>query len=237
MKNKLLIALDLDGTITQHKSMICSDNLHALLKVSQKHSLVIIGAGSCNRISKQLNGLEIDIVGQYGMETAHLSKDGSLTFVEKNNETINKEIFVNNINYLREEFDLNNYLGESVEFHDSGIVTFPILGTKAKIEDKLIYDPDRKKRRKMLESVQSKFQEYNVFIGGSSSFDFSPLKYTKYSALIKYSKNNNFDEKDIIYFGDDYGVGGNDESIYKSNIKFVEVNNYTDLNWYSVVSS
>ena len=37
-----------------------------------------------------------------------------------------------------------------MEFHASGAMTFPILGTAAKPEDKLAYDPDRGKRRAMI---------------------------------------------------------------------------------------
>ena len=72
---------------------------------------------------------------------------------------------------IREKYGFTEFAGESVEFHPSGCVTFPILGTKAKQEDKLAFDPDRSKRRKIYDDVVNTFSDYCVFVGGSSSFE------------------------------------------------------------------
>ena len=61
--------------------------------------------------------------------------------------------------------------GDNVEFHPSGCITFPTLGTKAKIEDKLAFDPDRSRRRAFYSEVAEAFSDYVVFVGGSSSYD------------------------------------------------------------------
>ncbi|MBR2008849.1 MAG: hypothetical protein IJ936_01860, partial [Peptococcaceae bacterium] len=41
---------------------------------------------------------------------------------------------------LREKYGYTEYAGEPLEFHKSGMVTFALLGTKAKKEDKLVFD-------------------------------------------------------------------------------------------------
>ena len=51
------------------------------------------------------------------------------------------------ITALRERFGYTEYTGDNVEYHDSGCVTFPLLGTKADIAAKLAFDPDRSKRK------------------------------------------------------------------------------------------
>jgi hydroxymethylpyrimidine pyrophosphatase-like HAD family hydrolase len=119
-----------------------------------------------------------------------------------------------------------------VEFHDSGCVTFPILGTKAKAEDKLAFDPDRSKRRKIYDIVVETFPEFVVFVGGSSSFDMAPRPRDKFYALSNFCKELGLSHDEVAYAGDDYGPGGNDESVYKSDIRFYCVDDYTKLGEY-----
>lgn len=45
-----LIAFDLDGTLTQHKSPLSDENRAVLLRLSKKYRLVMAGAGMCRRI-------------------------------------------------------------------------------------------------------------------------------------------------------------------------------------------
>ena len=116
-----------------------------------------------------------------------------------------------------------------MEFHPSGCVTFPILGTKAKQEDKLAFDPDRSKRRKIYAEVVDTFSDYCVFVGGSSSFDMAPKPFNKYYALDLYCREHGFAHDEVIFVGDDYGLGGNDESVYRSDFRFVTIDDYTRL--------
>ncbi len=65
--------------------------------------------------------------------------------------------------------------------------------------------------------MRETFSDYIVFIGGSSSFDLSPAPYNKYYALNKYCAANGISHEQTVYVGDDYGEGGNDESVYRSD--------------------
>ena len=130
---------------------------------------------------------------------------------------------------LREKYGYTDFSGDNVEFHPSGCITFPLLGTKAKQEDKLAFDPDRVKRRKFYDDVVKTFSDYTVFVGGSSSFDMAPIPYNKYYALDLYCKENNLKHEDVVYIGDDYGLGGNDESVYKSDFSYITIDDYRDF--------
>ena len=66
-------------------------------------------------------------------------------------------------------------------------------------------------------------------MGGSSSFDMAPKPFDKYYALDLYCKENGISHDQVVYVGDDYGPGGNDESVYKSDITFVKVDDYQKL--------
>ena len=105
-------------------------------------------------------------------------------------------------------------------------MTFAILGTKAKQEDKLAFDPDRSKRRKIYAEVCELFSEYTVFVGGSSSFDMAPAPYNKAYALAKYCEERGIAHDEVVYVGDDYGPGGNDESVYLSDFPYLTIDDY-----------
>lgn len=51
---------------------------------------------------------------------------------------------------LRKKLGYTSFEGDTLEIHESGMLTFPILGTQAPIQDKLSYDPDRSKRRRFI---------------------------------------------------------------------------------------
>ena len=63
-----LIAMDLDGTLSQHKSPLPEKTKEALKALSKKYKLLMVGAGQVIRIFNQLEKFPIDIIGNYGMQ-------------------------------------------------------------------------------------------------------------------------------------------------------------------------
>ena len=225
-----LIAFDLDGTLTQHKTPLDPNNKAALEKLAEKYSLLMVGAGQCRRIFNQLGGFPIDVLGNYGLQYAEYDKElGDIKIVRDESFPVDKASVSERIEYARKKYGFTEYRGESIEYHPSGCITFPILGTSALIEDKLAFDPDRAKRRKIYGEICELFSDYVVFVGGSSSFDMAPKPYDKYHALDRYCKEKGFTHDEVVFVGDDYGMGGNDESVYKSDFKFLTIDNYLDF--------
>lgn len=231
MNNVKVFAFDLDGTLTQHKSKLSSENRAVLEKLGSKAKLLMAGAGQCRRIFDQMDQFPIDIIGNYGMQYCTYNPETKDLDVQRNESVTacDKETIEQRVTFLREKYGFTAFKGDNVEYHPSGCITFPILGTKADLEDKLTFDPDRAKRRKIYDEVVEMFPEYVVFVGGSSSFDMAPKPYNKYYALDLYCKERGIGHDEVVYVGDDYGLGGNDESVYKSDIKFVCVDDYTKL--------
>lgn len=222
-------AFDLDGTLTQHRTPIEEQNRKILEKLNEKYALVMVGAGGAFRIHNQLGGFPIDVIGNYGMQYAKY-ENGKLTI--KRDESCppkDKKTIEYAVAELRKKHGFTEFSGNSVEYHDSGCLTFPILGTSAKIENKLSFDPTRKKRRAIYSEVCDFFPDYNVFVGGSSSFDMAPKPFNKYYALDLWCRENGFSHDEVVFVGDDYGLGGNDESIYLSDFRFITIDNYTHL--------
>ena len=227
-KNVKLIAFDLDGTLTQHKTKLCAAHRELLQALAKNYALLMVGAGQCGRIYEQMEHFPIEIIGNYGMQYAR-PVDGAKTL-----ETIfdihapcDREECERRITGLREKYGYTVFAGDNVEYHASGCITFPLLGTKAAQADKLAFDPDRKLRRAIYDDVARTFSEYNVFVGGSSSFDMAPKPYDKYYALDKYCAARGIAHEETVFVGDDYGAGGNDESVYRSDFGFIKVDDYT----------
>lgn len=221
------IAFDLDGTLTQHKTELEPANREILEALSKKYKLIMAGAGACTRIFNQLAGFPIDIIGNYGLEYAEYDPLNKTICVKESHKIpCDRASVERRVTMLREKYGFTDYVGDNVQYHDSGCVTFPILGTAAALADKLAFDPDRVKRRRIYREVCEVFDEFHVFVGGSSSFDMAPKPFDKYYALRRYCEKNGISEEEIAFVGDDYGTGGNDESVYLSPIRFITIDDY-----------
>ncbi|MBO5068296.1 MAG: HAD hydrolase family protein [Clostridia bacterium] len=230
VKSIKVVALDLDGTLTQHKQPLCTANRETLDKLNKKYKLLMVGAGQVMRIFNQMERYPIDIIGNYGLQYGKYNAvTGEMDIIRDEVLPCDKEDAERKITELRKKFNFTTFSGNNVEFHPSGAITFPILGTKAQLEDKLSFDPDRSKRRKIYNEVASAFPTYHVFVGGSSSFDMAPKPFNKYYALDLYCKENGYNHNQVVFVGDDYGLGGNDESVYNSDFNFIKIDNYLDF--------
>ena len=131
-----VIAFDLDGTLTQHKTKLGDKHRRVLDRLGREYRLLMLGAGQCSRIFLQMNRYPIDIIGNYGMQ-----------YGKYNPETQDLDMLLNasipcdkedcgreNHHALRKVLGLTQFLGASVEFHASGCITFPLLGTGAALD-------------------------------------------------------------------------------------------------------
>ena len=225
---KKLICFDLDGTLTQHRSKLEETNKKVLDMLQRKYKVIMVGAGGAARIYAQMNEYPIDIIANYGMEESKMI-DGKFTIVREEKTSIDKEYFLEKAEYLRKKYGYMEYKGESLEFHSTGMVTFPLLGTKADIVDKIAFDPTREKRKVLYHEILELFPDYTVYIGGSSSFDFTEKKYNKYDAIMTYAKENGYTKDEILYIGDDFGMGGGDSHVKLGGLDYIEILDYTTL--------
>ena len=51
----------------------------------------------------------------------------------------------------------------------------------------------------------------------------------RYNGLEMIVTENGYTHDEVVYVGDDYGLGGNDESVFVSDFTFVKVDDYTTL--------
>ncbi|MBQ2249682.1 MAG: phosphomannomutase, partial [Clostridia bacterium] len=72
-------------------------------------------------------------------------------------------------------------------------------------------------------------EQYTVFIGGSSSFDFSEKRFNKYDAIMQYAKENGYEKDEILYVGDDFGDGGGDSHVRLGGMDYIFIDDYRTL--------
>ena len=225
---KRLLCFDLDGTLCQHKSHLPQKNKDLFRLLDSKYKVIMVGAGNAPRIYNQMEQYPVDIIANYGMQES-IIEDGELKIIREDTVFPDKEYFNSKCHYLREKYGYTEYSGSHLEFHASGMVTFCLLGSGARIEDKVAFDPDRSKRRVLYDEVCSLFPDFVVFIGGSSSFDFAPKKYNKYDSIMRYAAEHGYKEEEILFIGDDFGDGGGDSHVRIFGLDYVQVNDYMKL--------
>jgi hydroxymethylpyrimidine pyrophosphatase-like HAD family hydrolase len=229
LKNvKRLLCFDLDGTLTQHKSHMPDENKKLLQELTEKYKVIMVGAGNAPRIYNQMEQFPVDIIANYGMQESAII-DGEFKIIREDTAFPDKDYFNRTCQYLRKKYGYTEYAGAHLEFHASGMVTFCLLGSGAKIEDKVVFDPDRSKRRILYDEVCSLFPDYVVYIGGSSSFDFAPKQYNKYDSIMKYAAEHGYTLEEILFVGDDFGEGGGDSHVRIKGMDYVQVDDYRKL--------
>ena len=197
-------------------------------RLKEKYKIIMVGAGGAARIYAQMGEYPIDIIGNYGMEESKMI-EGKFTIVRQITTCPDRAYFLEKTEYLRQKYGYTEYKGDPVEFHATGMVTFPLLGTKADVADKIAFDPTREKRKVLYPEVLELFPAYTVYIGGSSSFDFTEKKYNKYDAILAYAQENGYKKEEILYVGDDFGEGGGDSHVRLGGLDYVEISDYRTL--------
>ena len=227
---KKLLCFDLDGTLTNHKTPLTPENRVVLdkLMANPKYKVIMVGAGNARRIYNQMGEYPIDIVANYGMQEATVI-DGVFTEIRNDQRQVDRDFFIKNSEIVRQRYGFTEYAGESIELHPAGMVTLGLLGTEAKTEDKLVFDPDKAKRRAIYKDVCELFKGYAVFIGGSTSFDFTEMQYNKYDAVMNYAHRNGFTRDEILFIGDDFGDGGGDSHIRLGGMDYIHITDFTKL--------
>ncbi|MBQ2701890.1 MAG: HAD hydrolase family protein, partial [Clostridia bacterium] len=202
-------------------------NRKLLDELQKKYKVIMVGAGNAPRIYAQMGEYPIDMIANYGMQESKMI-NGKFTIVKELKTSPDKAYFQEKAEYLRKKYGYTDYKGETLEFHSTGMVTFPLLGTKAEIADKIAFDPTRERRKVLYPEVVELFPDYTVYIGGSSSFDFTEKRYNKYDAIMEYAQKNGYKKEEILYIGDDFSDGGGDSHIRIFGMDYVQIDDYAE---------
>lgn len=107
-------------------------------------------------------------------------------------------------------------------------VTFSALGQKAGTEEKYAWDPDCKKREKIVARCKELAPEFDYEIGGTTSINAITPGMNKVFGMTHLLEELGVEKSDILYFGDMTQPGGNDYPVVEMGIETITVRNHED---------
>ena len=107
-------------------------------------------------------------------------------------------------------------------------VTFSALGQKADTESKYAWDPDCKKREKIVARCKELAPEFDYEIGGTTSINAITPGMNKEFGMTHLLEELHVDKKDVLYFGDMTQPGGNDYPVVQMGIDTITVRSHED---------
>ena len=101
--------MDLDGTLTQHKTPLSAEQRAVLTKLSEKYKLLMVGAGQVLRIFHQLEEFPIDIIGNYGMQYGTYNAETKTIDIKRDViADCNKAVTEEKVTAMRNKYGLPN---------------------------------------------------------------------------------------------------------------------------------
>ncbi|MDO4526611.1 MAG: HAD-IIB family hydrolase [Candidatus Saccharibacteria bacterium] len=107
-------------------------------------------------------------------------------------------------------------------------VTFSALGQTAGTEAKYAWDPDCKKREKIVGKCREYAPEFDYEIGGTTSINAVIPGMNKKFGMTHLLEELNVTKDDILYFGDMTQPGGNDYPVVEMGIDTITVRSHED---------
>ena len=234
---KRLIVFDLDGTLAESKSSIdaeMSGLLHELLDIIK---VAVISGGDWPQFEKQvLSNLPHDDF----LENLSLLPTCGTKFYEYaagNWKKIYSEDFTDDeknkiISSLKKAigedgFKVEKVWGETIEDRGSQI-TFSALGQQAPLEEKVKWDPDFTKRRKIKTILDNLIPTFTVRLGGATSIDVTKPGIDKAYGIGKLRDTLGIAIQEMIFIGDALFPGGNDYPAEEAGVVSIRVKNPTE---------
>ena len=107
-------------------------------------------------------------------------------------------------------------------------VTFSALGQHAGTEAKYAWDPDCKKREKIVARCKELAPEFDYEIGGTTSINAITPGMNKVFGMTHLLEELHVDKSDIFYFGDMTQPGGNDYPVVQMGVDTITVRSHED---------
>ena len=215
---KKLIVFDLDGTLAPSKSSLDAEMaslLHDLLSVAK---VAVISGGAWLQFQKQVlaNLPQDDRLAQLSIlptcGTQFFQYDGEWKRLYAEDFTADeKEKIISSLNkaILTAGFAVEKTWGETIEDRGSQI-TYSALGQQAPLEEKVRWDADFAKRKKIKTILDTLIPEFSVSLGGATSIDVTKPGIDKAYGIKKLRDTLGISVEEMIYVGDALFPGGND---------------------------
>jgi HAD superfamily hydrolase (TIGR01484 family) len=230
---KRLIVFDLDGTLAASKSSLDSEMaslLHDLLGVAK---VAIISGGAWLQFEKQvLSNLpkddllaKLSILPTCGTQFFQFTGAWKKLYAE-DFTTDEKAKIVSSLSKAVDTagFAVEKTWGETIEDRGSQI-TYSALGQQAPLEEKVKWDADFAKRKKIKTVLDTLIPEFSVRLGGATSIDVTKPGIDKAYGIRKLRDILGISIQEMIYVGDALFPGGNDYPAEQAGVISIPVKN------------
>ncbi len=230
---KKLVVLDLDGTLAQSKSSIDPEMAALLNKLLGVIKVAVISGGNWPQFQKQvLSHLTSDqrlknlsLLPTCGTQFYKYENGWDKLYAEDFTGEEKKKI----ISSLRQAIEQSGLKpekvwGELIEDRGSQI-TFSALGQEAPLEEKVKWDPDFSKRKKMKAILDTLIPEFSVRLGGATSIDVTKPGIDKAYGIRKLRDILGIPIEEMIFIGDALFPGGNDYPAEQAGADSIRVKN------------
>ncbi|MSU44984.1 HAD-IIB family hydrolase [Candidatus Nomurabacteria bacterium] len=239
LPDKKIIAFDLDGTLAESKSPITPEMGELVKRLAKQKIVVVTSGGGFKQFKIQFlppfhsddsmmslihNLILLPTSGSQRYEYDKEKKDWKVTDKELLPESIKEKAK----KLLKEIIDSGLYdipsnpTGDIVEDRDTQI-TFSACGQLAPFEIKKNWDPDQKKRQKIVAALIPKLPEATLLVNASSSIDIVPKGFNKAVGLTRFINKIGLQKSDVVFIGDGLFPGGNDYSLHEAGFETIAV--------------
>jgi HAD superfamily hydrolase (TIGR01484 family) len=228
---KKLIVYDLDGTLAESKSSLdarMAALLHDLLGVVK---VAVISGGDWPQFEKQVLShlphderlTNLSLLPTCGTKFFRYSGEWKKLYSEDFTPG-QREKIVASLQQAAAAAGLKveKLWGEVIEDRGSQI-TYSALGQQAPLAEKVKWDPDYAKRKKIRAILEPLIPEFSVRMGGATSIDVTKPGIDKAYGIGKLRDLLGISIKEMVYIGDALFVGGNDYPAEQAGVVSIPV--------------
>jgi phosphomannomutase len=228
---KKLIVFDLDGTLAPSKSSLDAEMAVLLNKLLGIIKVSVISGGDWQQFQKQVLS---HLVTDDRLKNLSLLPTCGTKFYKYENEwkKIYSEDFsdeqkakiISSLKQVIEQSDPKpaKVWGEVIEDRGSQI-TFSALGQSAPLQEKVQWDPDFSKRKKMQALLAPMIPGFSVRLGGATSIDVTKPGIDKAYGIRKPRDILGIPINEMIFVGDALFPGGNDYPAEQAGVESIRV--------------
>ena len=228
---KKLIVFDLDGTLAPSKSALGPDMaalLHNLLGIVK---VAVISGGNWPQFEKQLLSnlpedkrlANLSVLPTCGTKFFQYSSDWKELYSEDFTAKEREQIISSLDKAFGEAgFKVERVWGEVIEDRGSQI-TLSALGQEAPLAEKVKWDPDFAKRKKIKALLDPLITGFSVRLGGATSIDVTKQGIDKAYGIRKLRDLLGISLQEMIYVGDALFPGGNDYPAEQAGVVSIAV--------------
>jgi phosphomannomutase len=235
-----LLAFDLDGTLAVSKSPISPQMASLLGRVIRRFDVCVISGGAFEQLQLQVvDRLDLDAASR---ERLHLMPTSGTRYHRYEPTTGRWELqYAHDLTATERERAVNALRDGAIELgmwepaphgeviEDRGSqITFSALGQDAPPDVKHRWDADGAKKLALQRNVASRLPELEVRAGGTTSIDVTQLGADKGFGMRTLLGVIEIDAADVVFFGDQLEVGGNDHAVAVAGIESIAVRDPID---------